>query len=281
MTALAFPAQILDGRAILRVEGEGAPGFLHNLLTSACDRLQPGEASYGALLTPQGKILHDMFVVATEFGAWLDCAAPQADALLQKLVMYRLRAKLQLTRAQDMAVAVSSAGALPGTAYADPRLADMGWRGIVPAGSLAVGNGYDDARLALGLADSAADIGSGELFVQEANLDQLNGVSFTKGCYVGQEVVSRTHHRGSVRSRIMPVTFNAAASGALPHGADVMSGETRLGSMLSSHGGRGLALLRLDKLAEAAAPPMVEGTRLSITKPAWARFEVSIPEVAR
>jgi tRNA-modifying protein YgfZ len=140
-------------------------------------------------------------------------------------------------------------------------------------GALPVGEGYHAVRLHHGLADSVVDIGSGEMFVHEANLDQLNGVSFTKGCYVGQEVVSRVHHKHTARNRIVPVSF----TGDAPHGSDVLSGTTRVGTMLSSQKGRGLALLRLDRLAETTEPLLTGAVRLTVHKPAWAQFEMALP----
>ncbi len=247
-----FNPQILPDRAVIRIGGEGALAFLHNLLTA---ELLSGKPSYSALLTPQGKILHDLFVVPDGDAVWLDVAALQSTDLLKRLMMYRLRAKLTIALEPEKAVAVSPQQDLPGLSYVDPRLSDMGWRAIVNSDTLLPSDGYHEVRIANGLADSVEDIGSSELFVHEANLDQLHGVSFSKGCYVGQEVVSRTHHRSTARNRILPVTF----SGRVTHGADIVSGEQRIGTMLSSVDGAGLALLRIDRLAEAAAPLLTQG----------------------
>ena len=273
MNVQSFPAQTLPDRAVIRVAGDGALPFLHNLFTTELSGPKP---AYGALLTPQGKILHDVFVVQDGDVVWVDVAKAQAADLLKRLLMYRLRAKLDLALDEGKAVAVSPLDDLPGLRFVDPRLVTMGWRSIVDASVLAPGTGYHAVRIAVGLADSVQDIGSGDLFVHEANLDQLNGVSFTKGCYVGQEVVSRTHHRGTARNRILPVTF----SGEAVHGADVTSDEQRVGTMLSSENGIGLALLRLDRLAEATSPLLTSAVRLHVRKPDWARFEVTIPEKA-
>ena len=121
-----------------------------------------------------------------------------------------------------------------------------------------------------GLADSAADLGSGEFFPHEANLDQLAGVNFKKGCYVGQEVVSRMEHRGLARSRILPVLLDGEAP---PKGTDIRSGEKQIGTLLSSSGTRALALIRLDRLAEASAPLLAEGVTVKVLKPAWAKYD--------
>ena len=261
-----FAPQILPDRAVISVAGDGALAFLHNLLTVDLTETKP---AYGALLTPQGKILHDVFVVPEGDMVWIDVAHVQAADLLKRLVMYRLRAKLDIRLRGDKQVAVAS-GDLP---YTDPRLAAMGFRAIVDAGALAEGEDYHAARLQHGLADSVVDIGSGEMFVHEANLDQLNGVSFTKGCYVGQEVVSRVHHKHTARKRILPVRFD----GEVQHGADVVSGDVHLGTMLSSLRGNGLALLRMDRLAESVSPVLTGTVKLTVHKPAWAQFDMVLP----
>jgi folate-binding protein YgfZ len=273
MASVSYSKQIRTDRTIISIAGDGALAFLHNLLT--CDLSQP-KPVYGALLTPQGKILHDVFVVPDGDVIWIDVARTQAADLLKRLVMYRLRAKLDIKIAQEKAVAVSSHDDLS-DGFADPRTAVMGWRAIVADGSLPEAHGYDEARIAAGLADSVQDIGSGELFVHEANLDQLHGVSFNKGCYVGQEVVSRTHHRHSARNRILPVLLE----GVIAKDTDITSCEQRIGTMLSSVNSLGLALLRLDRLADATTPLLANGTRVHVQKPQWATFDVAIPEVAQ
>ena len=131
--------------------------------------------------------------------------------------------------------------------------------------------GYDLARIALGLADSEVDLGAGEFFPHEANLDQLGGVSFRKGCYVGQEVVSRMEHRGTARSRILPVTL---AGETPPKGTDIRAGDKQVGTLLSGAGDQALALIRLDRLAEAAAPLEAGGVGVTVLKPHWARYDV-------
>ena len=270
MNIPSFQPQILPDRAVIRVSGDGALAFLHNVLTAELSEPTP---AYAALLTPQGKILHDVFVVPDGELVYIDVAQVQAADLLKRLHMYRLRAKLDIVLDDGKAVAVSTSADLPGLAYVDPRLADMGQRTIIAAGSLREGSGYHAARIGAGLADSVEDIGSGAMFVHEANLDQLHGVSFTKGCYVGQEVVSRTHHRHTARNRILPVSF----AGDVQHGAAVVAGELRIGTMLSSRGGQGLALLRMDRLAEASAPLLTGDVKLSVHKPQWAKFEMLVP----
>lgn len=268
-----FSPQVLPDRAVIRVAGDGGLAFLHNLLT--CELSAPLPA-YGALLTPQGKILNDVFVVPDGDVIWIDVAAAQAADLHKRLVMYRLRAKLEIYIDPSKAVGVGMGPELPGHSYADPRWHVIGYRTFVDAAALPTGEGYHAARIASGLADSVMDIGSGALFVHEANLDQLHGVSFSKGCYVGQEVVSRTHHRHTARNRILPVRLDVA----IENGTDITSGSQRIGTMLSHVGNHGLALMRLDRLAEAEAPLMAGDMRLHVSLPAWAGFDLVIPEVA-
>jgi folate-binding protein YgfZ len=268
MRDIDFRAGRLPGRAVLSVQGPEVGHFLQNLLTADVEHLVPGSATYAALLSPQGKILFDMLVVRAEDGYLIDCAKGMAAGLVQRLTMYKLRAKVEIARREDLAVNVSPLEAAG--FFADPRTPEIGWRGIGPAG-VPEAEGYDAARIALGLADSEADIGSGEVFPHEANLDQLGGVNFRKGCYVGQEVVSRMEHRGTARSRILPVTLDGEAP---PKGTEIRAGEKQVGTLLSSSGNVALALLRLDRLAEAGEPLRAGGVTVTVRKPQWARYDV-------
>jgi folate-binding protein YgfZ len=272
--AQSFTQQILASRAVIRLAGEAPLAFLHNLLTCEVAQLPAGQWTYGALLSPQGKIQHDVFVIHDGEQVFVDCSTSQRDALLQKLKLYRLRAKIEIAAEDTRAVAV---GTNEGLASADPRDATLGLRAVVSAKSLPVGQGYDASRLALGLADSDSDIGVNQLFPHEANFDQWGGVSFSKGCYVGQEVVSRMQHRGTARSRILPVTSDSEPPA---EGSGIRSGEMVIGEMLSSAGNAGLALIRLDRLADARAPLLSETVSIHVHKPAWMKAEFSIPEIA-
>ena len=267
MRDIDFWAGSLPGRAVISVRGPEAGHFLHNLLTADIDHLAEGEATYAALLSPQGKILFDMLVLKAGDGFLIDCAAGQRADLMKRLAMYKLRARVELAARDDLAVGVSP-GEVAGS-YRDPRSPEIGWRIIGAPGAEA--EGYDAARIAAGLADSVADLGSGEFFPHEANLDQLGGVNFRKGCYVGQEVVSRMEHRGTARSRILPVTVDGATP---PRGTEIRAGEKQVGTVLSSAGQKALALIRLDRLAEATAPLVADGATVRVQKPAWARYEV-------
>ena len=200
----------------------------------------------------------------------LDCAASQRDELAKRLTFYKLRAKVTIAARGDLEVGVAPGKPVHDISYPDPRLPDMGWRIICAAGTLPEGSGYDAARIGLGLADSDGDIGSANLFPHEANFDQLGGISFTKGCYVGQEVVSRMEHRSTARSRILPVKFEGAAP---LRGSEIRSGDKTIGTVLSSENDSALALIRLDRLEESASPLLTQGVITHVQKPTWAAYE--------
>jgi tRNA-modifying protein YgfZ len=245
MTKLAFSPQLRTDRAVISIRGEGALAFLHNLLTCDVVHMAVGEAAYGALLSPQGKILYDIFVFNAGEQVLIDCALEQRPALLQKLALYKLRAKLDIIARDDLSVVVGEDG------FVDPRNAAIGRRQILAHSQFSAGDGYDALRIALGLADSLQDIGSNLLFPHEANFDLIGAVNFTKGCYVGQEVVSRMQHRGTARSRIMRIKCEPVAPAK---GAEIRSGNILVGEVLSSVGQAALALIRTDRLAEVQVP---------------------------
>jgi tRNA-modifying protein YgfZ len=271
MANSSFNMQVRRDRAVLAVEGPEAEHFLHNLVTADMLGLAMGQARYAALLTPQGKILFDFFAVRTAPGYFLDCALSQRDELVKRLMFYKLRAKLTIATRSDLEVGVSPDKPIHDISYADPRLPDLGWRIICAAGTLPEGAGYDAARIGLGLADSDGDIGSANLFPHEANFDQFGGISFTKGCYIGQEVVSRMEHRSTARSRILPVKFEGAAP---PRESEIKSGDKVIGAVLSSENDSALALIRLDRLEDCALPLLTEGVRTRVQKPSWVSYEV-------
>jgi len=266
-----FTAGVLPGRAAFRIDGPEARHFLHNLLTADIEGLKPGNAAYAALLTPQGKILFDVFVFDAGAAFLVDCSAAQKAELVKRLTFYKLRAKLSIVDVPDYDVGVSPQLPPQELRYRDPRSPNMGWRFFEPPGALFEAGGYDAIRIGLGLADTDADLGSGEFFPHEANLDQLGGVSFEKGCYVGQEVVSRMEHRGMARSRILPVRLGGEAPAK---GSDIRAGGKAIGTLLSSIDSAALALLRLDRLAETSEPLLTEGVSVDVLKPYWVRYEV-------
>jgi folate-binding protein YgfZ len=292
----------LPSRALIAVSGPDWRGFLQGLITQDVDTLEPGEARFGALLTPQGRLLYDLFVVGHEDGCWLDVLAEHRDAILQRLMMYRLRAKVELT-ASDVPVSIlysphpreggdpgffgdgGSAGegldagspetqatwvpAFAGMSgfVADPRLPDLGWRGYgaaAPEGAQIADEAAREAqKLALGV-PGPADWGCDKTYPIEANFDLLNGIDFKKGCFVGQETTSRMKRRGQIKSRMLPIAFDGPPP---PAGAEVLAGELRAGVVTSGGEGRAIALLRLDR-AEAGGLT-VEGRAVSIVRPAW------------
>jgi folate-binding protein YgfZ len=269
--------EILPGRSVIAVTGPDAVGFLQGLVTSDVEGLAPGMAGYAALLTPQGKILFDFLLQRQDDGFLIDCATSQCEALIKRLGFYKLRAKVTVAPRDDLKVVVAETPAAG--LFEDPRIAALGFRGT-SAGDFAENRSYAARRIGLGIADSEADIGSGELFPHEANLDQLNGLSFTKGCYVGQEVVSRMEHRGTARSRIVPLKLDGHAPAK---GTPIQAGAKQIGTMLSSAGDRALGLLRLDRLADAAAAGdrlLTDSVPAHVIKPAFARFELVIPQAA-
>jgi folate-binding protein YgfZ len=271
MTNSSFLMQVRRDRAVLSLEGVETETFLHNLVTADILGLAEGQARYTALLTPQGKILFDFFVLKTAEGYLLDCAASQLEELIKRLMFYRLRAKVTIVERKDLEVGVSPNQPPGSRAYVDPRTPLMGWRLIIEKGKLPEGSDYEMQRIALGVADSDGDIGSGELFPHEANFDQMGAVSFTKGCYIGQEVVSRMEHRATARSRILPVTFDGVAPQS---NAAIKSADKIIGSVLSSAGNAALALVRLDRLGEAEQPLLTDSVRVHVHKPAWVNYDV-------
>jgi folate-binding protein YgfZ len=278
MQRLPLATQKLASRAVISVSGEGARDFLQNLVTAEIDGLKPGEATYAALLQPQGKILFDFFILAENGRYAIDCSSAQKANLLKRLTFYRLRAKVSLNDS-DEEVGVGAARPAGALSYTDPRTPELGQRLIAAKGTLpesADQTAYRGERIRLGIADSDEDIGSGELFPHEANLDQLGAVSFRKGCFIGQEVVSRMEHRGTARNRIVPI---CSPKGTPAKGSAVTADGKTIGTVLSGSGKDALALLRLDRLkdaAEAGTGLLTEAGPVHARKPAWARFEVAL-----
>ncbi|MCC5976791.1 MAG: folate-binding protein YgfZ [Salinarimonas sp.] len=285
-----MPVAKLDDRAILHVAGEAAHGFLDGLITSDVDDAQPGKPIFAALLTPQGKILFDFFVhVApeSEGGFFLDCRREMLGELARRLKFYRLRAKVTLDeRADDLAVLAGWGEApIPEAVTAggpDPRLAALGWRAVVKAGDAPTGDAtpddYTAHRMTLGMPEGGADYAFGETFPHEAMMDHNGGVDFVKGCYVGQEVVSRMQHRGTARTRIVPVVV---VSGGLPEpGTEITAGGKVIGACVSALQGRAMAKLRLDRVTdalEAGAALEAGEARLALIQPDW--LGITLPGV--
>jgi tRNA-modifying protein YgfZ len=256
-------AAMLEDRGVVSVSGEDATGFLQGLLTNDVERLGPGEARYGALLTPQGKILFDMIAVRApgeEPSYLIDCAAAQAADLAKRLGFYKLRAKVSIVDQSAGRAVAAFWGEMPpriddGLLFADPRDPRLGWRAILPRPvAAAVGlehvGEYEGLRIAVGAPKGGLDFAYADAFPHDANLDLLHGVDFDKGCYVGQEVVSRMKHRGTARKRVARVKL---AGPAPAPGTPVLDRELAVGALGSSSGREALALLRLDRAEEAKA----------------------------
>jgi tRNA-modifying protein YgfZ len=264
----------LTDRGLIALQGQDARKFLQDLVTADIEAMEDGQACYAGLLTPQGKILFDFFIIREAQTYLIDCLLEQREELLKRLKFYRLRAKLDI--AEDARpVAWAPEGSASGAIF-DPRLNEMGARYY---GTQAAEDGlhaYHERRIRLGLAEGGHDFASGEIFPHEANFDQIGGVSFTKGCFVGQEVVSRMEHRGTARSRILPVRVEGALP---PRSTPVMAAGKTIGSMCSGLGERALALLRLDRLEEAlgqGAEATAGASRLVPAKASWARYSVPV-----
>ncbi len=279
---------LLSDRGVVKVDGETARKFLNGLITADMDAVAPREARYAALLTPQGKIIADFIVAEGPDGGFLlDCPRAVAPVLAERLAFYRLRAKVTVEDISDALAVAAIWGGEPAPAkghfHRDPRLVELGWRWLLPAEQLSEAaaelgatmvdaSGYETHRIALGVPNGGADFRYGDAFPHEADMDQLRGVDFGKGCFVGQEVVSRMEHRGTARTRIVPLAYTGAAP---PPGAPIMAGDKSVGTMGSAAGGSGLATLRVDRADEALAAGLAlaaHGTPVRLVKRNWIRF---------
>ncbi|MGB7259277.1 MAG: YgfZ/GcvT domain-containing protein [Pseudolabrys sp.] len=285
-------AALLPDRGVVKVVGEDARRFLNGLATNDVGKVAPGQPRFAALLTPQGKIIVDFIIAEAEpgdgAGFFLDCPRALAPALVEKLNFYKLRAKVLVEDLSEalgvMALWDGAAVSEFGLGYADPRLVGLGTRVMLPShlaqeaaddlgATLTDADAYEAHRIALGVPRGGTDFNYGDTFPHEADMDQLAGVDFEKGCYVGQEVVSRVEHRNSARSRVVPIVYDDNTPMA---GLPVMAGEKSIGMLGSAGGGRGLALLRLDRVEDALAaniPLVAGGITIRAVKPAWARFD--------
>jgi folate-binding protein YgfZ len=283
---------LLPDRGVVKVAGDDARGFLNGLVTNDIAKVAPGKPRFAALLTPQGKIIVDFIVAEAPGndggGFFLDCPRALASALVEKLNFYKLRAKVICEDLSSvlgvMAIWDGTAESEYGLSYPDPRLPALGSRIMLPphlaeeaaadlGGMLAGADAYEAHRIALGVPRGGLDFIYGDTFSHEADMDQLNGVDFGKGCYIGQEVVSRVEHRASARSRVVPIVYDEfAPSSGLP----VMAGDRQIGTLGSTAKGHGLALMRLDRIGDAlAAGATIEagGIAIRAVKPAWAKFD--------
>jgi hypothetical protein len=293
-------AAVLLNRGVVKVSGPDARSFLHGLVTCDVERLRPGEARHGALLSPQGKVLFDFLLTEAaedlDGGFYLDTPVMTVAEFAKRLVFYRLRAKVTIENLSDELAVLALFDGTPadpealGLAFADPRLAAMGYRVIchrsqteaviAEAGAGPVGaEEYLALRVRHGIPEAAFDFQYGDVFPHDLNMDQLGGVDFGKGCYVGQEVVSRMQHRGTARTRLVRAAY--AHGLTVNDGVEVLAGDRPAGRTGSAVEGTGLMLVRMDRLAEAMAagtPVTAGGVGVHPLRPDWWRVDWPLPQ---
>lgn len=285
---IKLKASTLERRGVVKVSGTEARDFLQGLITNNAEEARPASAVYSALLTPQGKFLFDFFLTESGSGDMLlECERARAGELVKRLTTYKLRAKVEIADvSDDYKVVVTwgeGAGPLIGSmSYADPRVATLGYRHILPLAAYdkALGNSgaenatardYDRMRIALGVGEAPFDFEPERTFPLEVNFDDLHGIDFQKGCFVGQEVTSRTKRRGSVRKRLLP----CLVEGPTPKTHTPVTAAGREVGMIystDSETDHVLALIRLDLMHDV----VLEAGEASLTplKPHWASFEL-------
>jgi tRNA-modifying protein YgfZ len=269
MTRLAA----LPERSVIEVGGEDRTNFLQGLVSNDVTHAIPGHSVWAALLTPQGKWLADFFILADGDRLLLDCERAQVPSLVQRLSRFRLRSRVTLRAAEELSVYAAWDGiptAGPAIVATDPRVPDAGWRllAATPLPATAFEADWDRHRLALGLPDGSRDLEAEKTVLLEAGFDELSGVSWTKGCYMGQELTARTKYRGLVKRRLVPVSV----SGALPPpGTPVLRNAVDVGTMRSGRDRSGLAVLRIDALHDTLT---CGDATLTPRIPAW----VALPE---
>jgi folate-binding protein YgfZ len=270
-------AAFLPDRGVVKVSGEDARNFLNGLVTTDIALLRPGLGRFGALLTPQGKIIVDFLITEAPSGHGggflIDCPRALAQSLADKLGFYKLRAKVSVENLSDslgvLATWDGDPAVTPDLTFADPRDPALGWRILVPAelkqkvadligADLVDSSAYDAHRIAAGVPRGGLDFIYGDAFPHETNMDRLHGVDFDKGCYVGQEVVSRMQHRGTARTRTVRIVLEDFSP---EPGTAIVAGDKPVGTIGSTAGHNGLALIRIDRAADAlaAGTPLTSG----------------------
>jgi folate-binding protein YgfZ len=286
----------LPNRRILRISGEESRVFLQGLVSNDMTRVSENCAIYAALLTPQGKYLHDFFILESNNNFYLDCEASRIDDLFKRFKIFKLRSDIEIEIVENMSVTVffgdcvydnlpvkSSEGSaiqwLNGILFTDPRLNSAGARAILPANSLKFPNldfdlipstfeEYDTQRITLGLPDGSRDLLINKSILREGGFEELNGVDFDKGCYVGQELTARTKHRGLIKKRLIPVKFEGAPPES---GTEIHKGDKIVGEIRSISASSALALLRLEAL-DSSGQFHAGKTILTLHKTEWANF---------
>ena len=262
-------AAFLPDRGVVKVNGDGARDFLNGLVTSDVTLLRPGLGRFGALLTPQGKITADFLITEAPAGHGggflIDCPRALAQPLTDKLGFYKLRAKVAIENLSDslgvLAAWDGEPSVTPDLAFTDPRNPALGWRVLVPealaqkvadliGAELLDGAAYEAHRIASGVPRGGLDFMYGDAFPHETNMDRLHGIDFEKGCYVGQEVVSRMQHRGTARTRTVRIVLENFSP---EPGTTIFAADKPVGTLGSTAGQNGLALIRTDRVADALA----------------------------
>ena len=265
----------LPERGVVAIEGDDRVAFLQGLVSNDIEAARPGHAVWAALLTAQGKWLADFFVFSDDETLLLDCEADQVPMLIQRLSRYRLRMKATLRGAPEYLVHVAWPGRpdAAGISAPDPRLPDFAWRVLSrePLAATATQDDWDRYRLVAGLPDGSKDMEAERSVLLEAGFDELGGVSWSKGCYMGQELTARTKYRGLVKRRLVPVVVEGPMP---PPGSSVLRDGAEVGTMRSGRDGIGLASLRLDALRQTLR---CDQAILSPKTPAWMR----LPETAQ
>ncbi|MER9327743.1 folate-binding protein YgfZ [Mesorhizobium sp. M0488] len=276
-----MPFALLNDRALISVSGPDAEHFLQNILTTDLDALGAGEANPGALLSPQGKILFDFLISRAGENAFrLECRADISDDFVRRLTLYKLRAKVEIAKSEQAFVTVawgkeSIASQTDSTVVADRRFRDESvTRSYAGAGSSENSDtaAWQALRVAQGIAESGVDYALGDAFPHDVLLDEMGGVGFKKGCYVGQEVVSRMQHRGTARRRVLIVRSERPLP---PAGAELTVGGRPVGTLGSNAGTTGLAIARIDRVKAALdlGQPILAGDQpVTLTIPVWAKF---------
>lgn len=266
MSNIAYLAE----RGVVEITGEDRVSFLQGLVSNDVELVSPGHAVWAALLTPQGKWLADFFIVADGDRLLLDCEAAQAAMLVKHLSRYRLRARAALRDVSAEFAVHAAWGETPpdaGLVVADPRLPEAGWRVLapVPLPGIVDAAAWHVHRIALGLPDGTQDMEADKTVLLEAGFDALQGVSWSKGCYMGQELTARTKYRGLLKRRLIPV----AVDGEMPEaGTPIHANGREVGTLRSHAGSAALALLRLDALASEMVLTAGDAV-LTPRPPAW------------
>ncbi len=256
----------LPNRGVLRLSGVDRIAFLQGLVSNDVTGAHP---VYSCLLTPQGKFLHDFFLIPDGESLLIDCEADRRDDLLRRLKTYRLRSKVDIVDESDLyrAYAVFGSEPPPGIVYDDPRSADLGRRVLTNAPITGIEipfDAYDRLRIALGAPDGSRDMEVGKAILLENNIDLFNGIAWDKGCYMGQELTARTRYRGLVKKRLMPVRIDGASPAI---GAPLIENGVEIGEMRTRAGDLGLALIKLE-VARQHRAIAVDGAQLRVELPA-------------